>query len=73
MTGGDIMQVDYVTNTVQAAGGISQATGYNFANQLGRTIGGTSDTMTIGIQTITATPTGSARASLMFFDLTNGA
>lgn len=73
MTGGDIMQVDYVTNTVQAAGGINQATGYNFANQLGRTIGGTSDTMTIGIQTITATPTGSARASLMFFDLTNGA
>lgn len=73
MTGGDIMQVDYVTNTVQAAGGINQATGYNFANQLGRTISGTSDTMTIGIQTITATPTGSARASLMFFDLTNGA
>ena len=73
MTGGDIMQVDYVTNTVQAAGGIAQATGYNFANQLGRTIAGVSDIMTIGIQTITPTPTGSARASLMFFDLTNGA
>lgn len=73
MSGGDIMQVDYITNTVQAAGGINQATGYNFANQLGRTIAGVSDTMTIGIQTITATPTGSARGSLMFFDLTNGA
>jgi len=73
MTGGDIIQVDYITNTVQAAGGIAAATGYNFANQLGRTIAGTSDVITIGIQTITATPTGSARASLMFYDLTNGA
>lgn len=72
MSGGDILQVDYVTNTVQAAGGINQATGYNFANQLGRTIAGVSDVITIGIQTITPTPTGSARASLMFFDLTNG-
>lgn len=73
MSGGDIMQVDYITNTVQSAGGISAATGYNFANQLGRTIAGVSDVLTVGIQTISATPTGSARGSLMFYDLTNGA
>lgn len=73
MSGGSLLQVDYITNTVQAAGGIATATGYNFSYQLGRTIGGTSDTMTIGIQTITPTPAGSARASLMFYDLTNGA
>lgn len=72
MSGGEIMQVDYITNTVQAAGGVATATGYNFANQLGRTIAGVSDVLTIGIQTITPTPTGSARASLMFYDLTNG-
>jgi len=73
MSGGDIMQVDYITNTVQSAGGISEATGYNFANQLGRTIAGVSDVLTVGIRTISPSPTGSARGSLMFYDLTNGA
>jgi len=73
MSGGDIMQVDYITNTVQSAGGISEATGYNFANQLGRTIAGVSDVLTLGIRTISPSPTGSARGSLMFYDLTNGA
>ena len=73
MSGGSLLQVDYITNTVQAAGGVASLTGYNFANQLGRTISGTSDVITIGIQTISATPAGSARASLMFYDLTNGA
>lgn len=73
MSGGDIMQVDYITNTVQSAGGISAATGYNFANQLGRTIAGVSDVLTLGIRTISPSPSGSARGSLMFYDLTNGA
>ena len=73
MTGGDIMQVDYITNTVQAGSGIDAATGYKWSLQLGRTIGGTSDIMTIGIRTaVSGTPAGSALGSLIFYDLTNG-
>jgi hypothetical protein len=41
--------------------------------QLGRTIGGTSDIMTVGIRTaVTGTPAGSAIGALIFYDLTNG-
>lgn len=73
MTGGDIMQVDYITNTVQAGSGVDAPTGYKWSLQLGRTIGGISDIMTIGIRTaVSGTPAGSALGSLVFYDLTNG-
>lgn len=74
MTGGDIVQLDYITNTVQAGSGIDAPTGYKWSLQLGRTIGGTSDIVTIGIRTaVSGTPAGSALGSLIFYDLTNGA
>ena len=73
MTGGDVVQLDYITNTVQAGSGVDAPTGYKWSLQLGRTIGGTSDTMTIGIRTAASgTPAGSALGSLIFYDLTNG-
>jgi hypothetical protein len=73
MTGGDVVQVDYITNTVQAGSGVDAPTGYKWSLQLGRTIGGTSDIMTIGIRTaVSGTPAGSALGSLIFYDLTNG-
>jgi hypothetical protein len=73
MTGGDIVQLDYITNTVQAGSGVDAPTGYKWSLQLGRTIGGTSDIVTIGIRTaVSGTPAGSALGSLIFYDLTNG-
>jgi len=73
MTGGDIIQLDYITNTVQSGSGVDAPTGYKWSLQLGRTIGGTSDIMTIGIRTaVSGTPAGSALGSLIFYDLTNG-
>ena len=73
MTGGEVVQIDYISNTVQAGSGIDAATGYKFSLQLGRTIGGTSDIMTVGIRTaVSGTPAGSAIGSLVFYDLTNG-
>jgi len=73
MTGGDVVQLDYITNTVQAGSGVDAPTGYKWSLQLGRTIGGTSDIMTIGIRTaVSGTPAGSALGSLIFYDLTNG-
>lgn len=74
MTGGDVVQLDYITNTVQAGSGVDAPTGYKWSLQLGRTIGGTSDIVTIGIRTaVSGTPAGSALGSLIFYDLTNGA
>lgn len=73
MTGGDIVQLDYITNTVQAGSGVDAPTGYKWSLQLGRTISGISDIMTIGIRTAASgTPAGSALGSLIFYDLTNG-
>ena len=73
MTGGDVVQLDYITNTVQAGSGVDAPTGYKWSLQLGRTIGGTSDIVTIGIRTaVSGTPAGSALGSLIFYDLTNG-
>lgn len=72
MSGGDMVLNQYLTATVQAGGIIDSSTGYNFALQLGRTLAGVSDTMTIGIRTYKSTPTGSAVASLVFYDLTDG-
>jgi hypothetical protein len=73
MTGGDVFQLDYITNTVQSGSGVDAPTGYKWSLQLGRTIGGTSDIVTIGVRTaVSGTPAGSAIGALVFYDLTNG-
>lgn len=71
ITGGTIVQTDYVTSS--GAGGTTpllDPSGYNWGNQLGVSIGGTSDIFTIQIRTITTPPTGDAVGSLSFWDLT---
>ena len=74
ITGGTVLQVDYITNTVQAGSGIDNPTGYKWSLQLGRTLAGVSDIVTITIQTaVSATPSGDAIGALVFYDLTNGA
>ena len=71
MTGGTIVQTDYVT--ASGSGGVqntSAATGYNWDLQLGATIGGTSDIYTLAVRTVSGATTGDAVGSISFFDLT---
>lgn len=71
ITGGTIVQTDYVTSS--GAGGtniLADPSGYNWGNQIGASISGVSDIFTIQIRTITTPPTGDAVGSLSFWDLT---
>lgn len=71
MTGGTIVQTDYVTST--GSGGTvntSIATGYNWDLQLGASIAGTSDVYTLGVRTVSGATKGDGVGSISFFDLT---
>ena len=47
LSGGEILNVQYLSGTNQSASGIGTTFDYNFDLQLGRTIAGTSDTLTL--------------------------
>lgn len=68
LSGGTVMRSDYVNNTNQASSQLDVNGSYNFGLQLGRTIGGTSDTFTIAARVTS----GSADvvATLEFYDIT---
>lgn len=71
VTGGTIVQTDYVTSS--GSGGtnpLADPAGYNWAFQLGSTIAGVSDIMTVQIRTVSGATTGDAVGSLSFWDLT---
>lgn len=70
MTGGTIVQSDYVTSSAQGRSTLAAPTGYNFDLQLGSSIAGTSDVYTIGIRTVSGATTGDAFGYLSFYDLT---
>lgn len=70
MTGGTIVQSDFVTSSSQGRAVLAAPTGYNFDLQLGSTIAGVSDTLTLGIRTVSGATSGDAFASLSFYDLT---
>jgi hypothetical protein len=70
MTGGTIVQSDYVTSSAQGRATLAAPTGYNFDLQLGSTIAGVSDTLTLGIRTVSGATSGDAFGSLSFYDLT---
>ena len=70
-TGGTIVSQTYLSSTVQAGGMTDELADYNWDLQLGTTISGTSDIYTIAVRTLSPTPSGSAWASLSFFDLTD--
>jgi hypothetical protein len=71
MTGGSIVQTDYVTTSGSGGAGILVApTGYNFDLQLGVSLAGVSDIYTVGIRTVSGATTGDAVGSLSFYDLT---
>jgi hypothetical protein len=70
MTGGTIVQSDFVTSSSQGRAVLAAPTGYNFDLQLGSTIAGVSDTLTLGIRTVSGSTSGDAFGSLSFYDLT---
>lgn len=71
MTGGTIVQCNYVTATNQSNPPLASAEGYNFDLQLGASIAGTSDVYTLAIRIISGATTGDAVGSIIFYDLTD--
>lgn len=72
MTGGTLVQTDYVSSS--GSGGIQplvDPAGYNWAIQLGTSIAGVSDILTLAIRLVdSTTPQGSALGAIAFWDLT---
>lgn len=70
MTGGTIVQHEYMSSSAQATSSTAAPIGYNFDLQLGVSLAGVSDIYTVGIRTISGATTGDAIGGLSFFDLT---
>jgi hypothetical protein len=72
MSGGTLVQSDYVSSS--GSGGtqpLVDPAGYNWALQLGVSLAGASDVLTLGIRTIdSATPAGECYGAIAFWDLT---
>jgi len=72
MTGGTLVQTDYVSSS--GSGGtqpLVDPAGYNWALQLGVSLAGVSDTLTLAIRTVdSATPSGDCYGTIAFWDLT---
>ena len=70
-TGGSIVQTDYLSSS--GSGGnnpLVDPAGYNWALQLGASLAGVSDILTLAIRTIdSATPSGDCYGSISFWDL----
>ena len=71
VSGGTIVQANYVTSTNQSTSVLSASQGYNFDLQLGVSLGGTSDVYTLCIRTVSGATTGDSLGSIMFYDLTD--
>ena len=67
MSSGTILRAEYVESTKQSSPQLDVNGGYNFGLQLGRTIGGTSDTLTVAARVLSGT--GDAIGTLEFYDL----
>lgn len=69
LTGGSIVDLDYVSGSNQGSGVVSEGSDYNFDLQLGVTIGGTSDIYTLAARTISGTD--DIIGSMSYYDLTD--
>lgn len=72
MTGGTIVQNDYVTSSAQGRAVLTAPTGYNWDLQIGASISGTSDIYTLAIRIVSGATKGDAFGTLAFYDLTDG-
>jgi hypothetical protein len=70
ISGGTMVQTDFITSSSQGRAVLAAPTGYNFDLQLGVSLAGVSDVYTIAIRTVSGATTGDAFASLTFYDLT---
>ena len=71
LSGGTIVQTDYVTST--GSGGTintSSTVSYNWDLQMGATIAGVSDTLTLAVRTVSGATKGDGVGSISFYDLT---
>jgi hypothetical protein len=72
ITGGTLVQTDYVSSS--GSGGtqpLVDPAGYNWALQLGVSLAGASDVLTLAIRTVdSATPQGDCYGTIAFWDLT---
>lgn len=68
LSGGTIIQVDWISSSNKTGSPLVDGIGYNFARQLGVSIGGTSDVLTLAARTLSGT--NSLIAALSFIDLT---
>jgi hypothetical protein len=68
MTGGTIVQIEYVAGTNQGQTVLNSISTFNWDYQLGASLAGVSDVYTIGVRTISGT--GDVIGSLTFYDLT---
>ena len=69
-TASSILQADYLTSTAQNRAVLAAPTGYNFDYQLGVSLAGVSDILTLGIRIISGATKGDAIALMAFYDLT---
>ena len=71
VSGGTIVLHSYVSSTAQGRASSIAPTGYNFDLQLGASLAGVSDTLTLAIRTIDGATTGDAVGAIDFLDLTD--
>lgn len=69
LTGGTIVDLDYVSGSNQGSGVVSTGEDYNFDLQLGASISGTSDIYTVAARTISGTD--DIIGSMSYYDLTD--
>ena len=69
LSGGTVVQSDFIASTNQSAGSLVSPTGYNFNLQLGVSIAGTSDVYTLAVRTVTGSGA-SVYGTMSFYDLT---
>ena len=71
MSGGTMVLQNYLSSTSQGRSVSVTPAGYNFDLQLGASLAGVSDVLTLGIRTISGATTGDAVGAIDFIDLTD--
>jgi hypothetical protein len=69
LTGGTIVDLDYVSGSNQGSGVVSTGESYNFDLQLGVTLGGVSDIYTVAARTLSGTD--DIIGAMSYYDLTD--
>lgn len=71
VSGGTMVLQNYVSSSAQGRSVSVTPAGYNFDLQLGASLAGVSDVMTLAVRTIDGAPTGDAVGTIDFIDLTD--